>query len=306
MQTILGANGTIAKNLAKELLQYTNEIRLVSRNPVKINPGDQLLAADLTIRDQVEKAVAGSEIVYLTAGIKYNIKLWREQWPKIMHNVVGSCEKAGAKLVFFDNVYSYGKVSGKMTEETPYNPCSKKGEVRVQIANYLMDEVKKGNLKAQIARSADFYGPDNQTSFAHLLVFENLKKGKKAQWMVNSDQKHSLTYTPDASKATAILGNTESAYDQVWHMPTDPNALSGKELIKLVAEAMGKEARFTTMPRWMLRMAGLFIPEIGESMEMLYQYDSEYIFDSSKFDKAFDFKPTTYQEGVREVVADMM
>jgi nucleoside-diphosphate-sugar epimerase len=305
MQTILGANGTIAKDLAKELLAYTKDIRLVSRNPKKINADDQIFAADLNIRDQVEKAVEGSEIVYLTAGIKYNIKDWREQWPRIMENVVLSCEKAKARLLFFDNVYSYGRVDGKMTEETPYNPCSKKGEVRVKIANFLMDEVKKGNLQAQIARAADFYGPDNKTSFAHLLIFENLNKGKKAQWMVDSGKKHSLTYTPDASKATAILGNTESAYGQVWHLPTDPEALTGKEIMHLAAEALGKEPRSTTMPRWMLRMAGIFVPEIAESMEMLYQYDSDYLFDSSKFDKAFDFKTTTYQQGIQQVAESM-
>jgi nucleoside-diphosphate-sugar epimerase len=305
MQTILGSTGVIGRRLAVELLPYTTDIRLVSRNPKKINPGDQILQANLTNKEEIEKAVEGSEVVYLTAGIKYNIKDWREQWPVIMRNVVESCEKTGAKLVFFDNVYSYGKVIGKMTEETPYNPCSKKGEVRVKQVNYLMDEVKKGNLQAQIARSADFYGPDNRTSFAHILVFENLNKGKKAQWMVNSDVRHSLTFTPDASKATAILGNTESAYGQVWHMPTDPNAKTGKEIIAEVASALGKEARMTTMPRWMLRMAGLFIPEIKESMEMLYQYDSDYLFDSSKFEKAFDFNTTTYQEGIKQVVESM-
>ena len=31
-----------------------------------------------------------------------------------------------AKLIFFDNVYMYGKVNGIMTEETAFNPCSKK------------------------------------------------------------------------------------------------------------------------------------------------------------------------------------
>jgi hypothetical protein len=33
MQTILGANGTIASELSKHLPQYTDKIRQVSRNP---------------------------------------------------------------------------------------------------------------------------------------------------------------------------------------------------------------------------------------------------------------------------------
>jgi putative NADH-flavin reductase len=43
MQTILGAGGAIGNSLAKELLQYTPELRLVSRNPKKVNETDTLL-----------------------------------------------------------------------------------------------------------------------------------------------------------------------------------------------------------------------------------------------------------------------
>lgn len=32
------------------------------------------------------------------------------------------------------NVYMYGNVAGPMTENTPYAPCSKKGEIRTKIA----------------------------------------------------------------------------------------------------------------------------------------------------------------------------
>jgi len=38
---------------------------------------------------------------------------------------------------------------------------------------------------------------------------------------------------------------------------------------------------------------------------MLYQNDSDYLFDSSKFDKAFDFKATSYEQGVKETVRSM-
>jgi uncharacterized protein YbjT (DUF2867 family) len=52
-QTILGANGAIGIELAKALTTYTTDIRLVSRNPKKVNPNDMLFPADLTIREDV-------------------------------------------------------------------------------------------------------------------------------------------------------------------------------------------------------------------------------------------------------------
>src|SRR5437899_11987600 len=131
MQTILGASGAIGKGLARELKQYTNHIRLVSRNPRKINEDDELFAADLTKREMVFKAIEGSEVVYLVTGFEYNIKVWRATWPALVRNVIEACAQYSAKLVFFDNVYMYDvNAIGHMTEASPMNPPSKKGAVR--------------------------------------------------------------------------------------------------------------------------------------------------------------------------------
>jgi hypothetical protein len=95
-------------------------------------------------------------VVNLLVGLKYDVKVWRELWPRVIYNSIEACKRAKAKLIFFDNVYMYGKVTGRMTEETPFNPCSKKGEIRAQIATTLLNEFKTGNLQGLIVRSADF------------------------------------------------------------------------------------------------------------------------------------------------------
>lgn len=301
MQTILGSSGIIGKEVARELHRnYTKHIRLVARNPRAVNPTDVLFKADLTDEKQTFDAIKGSEVAYLTVGIRYSAKAWQEQWPKIMKNVINACMAHGSKLVFFDNVYSYGKVDGVMTEATPYNPCSKKGEIRLGVINMMMDEVQKGNLKALIARAPDFYGPDTPLSFVSAMVFQNYAKGKKAQWMGDVNRKHSFIFTPDAGKATAMLGNTETAFNQVWHLPTDPVTLTGREFIELSAKAFGVKSDFMVLKRWMVQMAGLFSPIIKESIEMLYQNEVDYVFDSSKFAKAFGFDPTRYEPGIIE------
>ncbi len=305
MQTILGAGGIIGKELAKSLPKYADRIRLVSRSPKTVNRTDEIFSADLLDIDQTMKAVEGSEVVYLTAGLPYKIKTWQSQWPIIIKNVIDACKTHNAKLVFFDNVYSYGHVNGWMTENTVMNPSSKKGAVRKKIAEMVMDEVGRGNFKAIIARAADFYGPNTPLSFVNVMVFDNFKKGKQAQWLVNDKVKHSLTYTPDAGKATAILGNTESAYNQVWHLPTDRNALTGKEFIEKVAKEFGLLPHYIVLSRRMVQMVGLFNGIVRESVEMLYQNDSDYLFDSGKFEEAFDFKATSYGQGIREAVKSL-
>ena len=305
MQTILGSSGVIGTELAKSLTQYTDKIRLVSRNPKRVNPNDQLVIADLTNAQQVLSAVEGSEVVYLTAGIQYKISEWQKQWPVIMKNVIDACKTHKSKLVFFDNVYTYGLVKGWMKEDTLVNPVSKKGEVRAQIAQMIMSEVERGNLDAIIARAADFYGPNTPLSFATVTVFHNLKKGKKAQWFLDANKKHSMTFTPDAGKATALLGNTKTAYNQIWHLPTDKNALTGKEFIEIAAKEFGVKPEYVVLKKWMIQLVGVFIPVVKESIEMLYQNEYDYLFDSSKFEKAFNFVPTSYKDGIAATVKSM-
>lgn len=303
MQTILGANGAIGKDLAKELKHYTDKIRLVSRNPKKVNETDELLATDLTVRDNVFKAVEGSEIVYLVIGFEYNINTWRQLWPALIRNVIDACIQYKAKLVFFDNVYMYDvNAIGHMTEEAPINPPSKKGQVRKQLVDMIFEAVNKKQIDALIARAADFYGPGINTSVVLETVYKNLKKGKKAQVLAAADKIHTYTYTPDAAKATAILGNTPDAYNQVWHLPTNPQKITGKQWVELFAKEANVAPKYMVVPKWMVKLTGLFMPIMKEIHEMLYQNDRDYFFDSSKFDKRFNFTPTSYEEGVKQVV----
>ncbi len=303
MQTILGGNGTIGSLLAKELMAYTDRIRLVSRNPRKVNEKDELFPADLSDTSQVDAAIKGSEIVYLVIGFDYNIDIWRANWPKLMRATLDACIKYKAKLVFFDNMYMYDiHEIGHMTEDSKINPPSKKGMVRKEVAEMLLNDAQSGKLDALIARSADFYGPDNDKSFITEMIYKNIKKGKSSNWFMKADKKHSLTYTPDAAKATVILGNTVTAYNQVWHLPTDRNALTGKEIVALFAAEMNVPDKVMVLPKWMIKLIGIFIPIMKEMPEMMYQYDRDYIFDSQKFNKAFNFETTSYQKGIKDTV----
>jgi nucleoside-diphosphate-sugar epimerase len=303
MQTILGSNGAIGTELAKSLTAYTNKIRLVSRTPKKVNDYDSLFPADLTRRDEVFKAVAGSEVVYVTVGFDYNTKVWQALWPPLMQNVLDACAEHGAKLVFFDNVYAIGKEHlHHITEESPISPCSKKGEVRAQVDKMVLAAMEKGAVPAIIARSADFFSHQRDKSMLMITVYDNMVKGKSAQWFRNAKVKHSMTYCPDAAKGTAMLGNTPKAYNQVWNLPCDKNTLTGEEWVKLFAKVMGKSDKYSVLPGWAIKGIGLFVPIMKELYEMSYQFDTDYFLDSTKFEKYFKYKPTTNEEAVRQTV----
>jgi nucleoside-diphosphate-sugar epimerase len=306
VQTILGSGGGIGVPLARELRNYTDQIRLVSRNPKKVNDTDQLFPADVSDLSQVDKAIAGSEIVYITIGFEYNLKVWKKTWPPFMAQVISSCIKHNTKLVFFDNVYMYDRSSIPfMTETSQINPPSEKGKVRQILREMVMSEVEKGKLTALIARAADFYGPENKNSALTIMVADNLMKGKKAQVLGSLDKIHTYTYTPDAAKATALLGNTSDAYNQEWHVPTTKEKLTTQQWIDLIAKELNTETKIQSVPTFMLHLLGIFVPIMREFPEMLYQYEQDYIFDSSKFEKRFGIISTSPEEGIKKLVISL-
>ena len=303
MQTILGSGGAIGTELARALRIYTTDIRLVSRNPVKVDKNDQVFAADLRVKEEVFKAVQGASVAYLTVGLAYDHKIWQRDWPLIMENVIEACLKHQTKLVFFDNIYMYeGSHLNQIMETHKIAPPSKKGLVRAQLTKQLWRSVKEKGLEALIARSADFYGPNLKNSLLGELVIHPLRQGKTASWLVSDRFKHSFTYTVDAASATALLGNRKEAYGHSWHLPTAKNPPSGSEWIQMVAGELGVRPRKRILGKKLVSALGLFKPMIKETAEMLYQYDKDYVFNSDKFEKHFAFQPTSYEDGIKEVL----
>ena len=303
MYTILGAGGSVSNELVKLLSARNLPFRTVSRHLSPTPGAADSRAADLTRHEQTLDAVAGSDVVFLLVGLQYDHKLWAEQWPRIIDNAVDACKRARAKLIFFDNVYMYGKVHGTMTEETPYHPASRKGEIRARIASSLINEWKSGEVIAMIARAADFYGPAAKNGMANALVFDPLSKGQKAMCLVSDALPHSYTYVPDCAQALLTLAETPSAWNQTWHMPTAPNPLTGREFILAAAESMSIAPKYRILSRSMVKLFGFVKPVVGEIHEMLYQNDSPYLFDSTKYARAFGFSGTPYADGIRATAA---
>ena len=305
MQTILGGGGPIGLDLARILPDYTDKVRIVGRNPRPVTPNNEVYVANLLDSDEAAGAVAGSDIAYLTVGLPYTASVWEAQWPTVMRNAIDACRANGSKLVFFDNIYMYDRDHlSPMDEDTPVRPTTRKGAVRAKIADMLMEAVEKGEIDALIARCADFYGPGRQNnSVLTQTVFERLAAGKSAQWLLSVDHIHSFTYTPDASLATAMLGNTADAYGQVWHLPTASEPPTGMEWIEMIAGELEVEPRVHVASNLMLTAVGLFSPTLRELKEMAYQYDRDYDFRSEKFNQRFDFSPTQYGTGIKAVVA---
>ncbi|MCA8023456.1 SDR family oxidoreductase [Burkholderia metallica] len=300
MQTILGANGQIATELARELRRvHTGDIRLVSRNPRKVNDTDSLVSANLLDASQTAQAVKGSSIVYFTAGLPPDTQLWETQFPVMLKNALDACRAEGARFAYFDNTYMYPQNNRLQTESTPFAPVGRKGKVRAAMASMVLEEMARADIPVLIGRAPEFYGPGKTQSFTNALVIDKLKAGKKPKVPLRDDTRRTLIWTPDASRALATLANTPDAFGQTWHLPCCDDRPTYREFIDMASNAFGRKPAYSIVGKWAFLAAGLFSPQVREIRELLPRYEQDNLFDSTKFKQRFPaFKVTTYREGL--------
>lgn len=303
MQTVLGSNGQIGQEVAKEIYRkYSKKIRLVGRHPKKIHPTDELISADLMDFEQTKTAIDGSDIVYFTVGLPMDSSLWEANFLIIMENVIAACKLYGSKLVFFDNTYMYPKDSEPQTETTPFIPIGRKSIVRAKMAEMVLSEIHNHELDAVICRAPEFYGPDKTQSITNTMFLDKIKEDKTASIPINSSCQRSLIWTPDASRAMVLIANTPSAYNQTWHLPCD-KPYSYNELKQIAEKVLNKKVKVRVIREWQFNLIKPFNKSIQELSELLPRYRQDNLFVSDKFKKQFpDFKITTIEEGLSIVL----
>lgn len=294
--------GRLGSEIVETLKQKNIPYRILSTNKTD---DPQSHAVDALDKDALIAATKDLSHVYVTIGLPYKIKVWQEKWPIIIANVIEAAKANKFKIIFFDNVYLYGPVplQNPITEEHTVSPPSKKGLVRKQLVEMLLEAHKNGGIELLIGRSPDFYGPGVINSLLYVSAIQNMLKGKPVQFVGNPDTKHNYLYVQDAARALVTLALDTSAYGQTWHLPTNKATLTTRELLKLAADELNIELKVQVLSPAALTVLQLFIPILKEVREMTYQTTDVYNFSSDKFMKAYpDFAITSYEEGIKQTM----
>ena len=303
LDVVLGT-GALGRAVADELLGRGRRVRLVNRSGrlVAPPPGALLRAADLTDAASAQAACAEAGTVYLCANVPYTD--WREKWPPLAAGILEGAARAGARLVYGDNLYSYGPVDGPLREDLPAAATGTKGRVRAGIAARFLDAHRAGRVRVTIGRASDFYGPwATDSSLLGSRVVPAALAGGIGQVIGDVDQPHTFTFIRDYARGLATLGAREEAFGQLWHVPS-AETTTQRELLRLVWEEAGAGVpRFRAAPGWLVRALGLFSPMMRELAEMLYEWERPYVVDHSKFERAFGAATTPHREAIRETVA---
>jgi hypothetical protein len=234
----------------------------------------------------------------------YDARVWAELVPRYMDNLIAAAARAGARLVVLDNVYMLGRPGGRpLDEETPPNPCSRKGEIRARAAERLFEAHHRGDVLATTGRASDYYGPGGTLTHLGDPFWRPALAGKTARVLVNPDAIHTYHYIPDVAAGLATLGCAEAdVYGRVWMLPCAP-AESMRELVARFSRKLGREIRLAGLPRWLVKAVGAFVPLVREVGEMLYQWDEPFVINDRRFRERFRQGPTDVDEAAAATVA---
>jgi nucleoside-diphosphate-sugar epimerase len=303
LSVVFGA-GQVGSTLARILVERGDEVRVVKRSAGDIPSGVQPLLGDAADLKFCIAAAEGATAVYHCMNPPYNAELWANLVPRYMANLIEASARAGARLVALDNVYMLGKPNGKaLTDDTPMNPCSRKGEIRARAAQALFDAHRRGDVRATEGRASDFYGPGGRLTSVGDYFWPRVLKQRSAQVIANPDMVHTYHYIPDVAAGLATLGSApDDAFGKPWMLPCRP-AETFRDLVRRLEQPLGTPIRLAVVPGWVQMAMAVFVPVLRETREMQYQWEEPFVIDDSRFRERFGAVPEDADRAAAATVA---
>ena len=290
---VLGA-GPVGRAIVNSLAQRHIDAVVITRSGTEV-PGATAARIDVRDTDALAGALAGADVVYQASQPEYH--RWPQEFPALQASVVNAAKRSGSTFVAVDNLYGYAPSAKPLTEDLPQAATTRKGRTRADMWRALEVEWKAGNLKVTSGRASDFFGPFALGSQVGDRYFESLLAGKKAETFGDPNALHTYTYVADFGEALVRLALDERSLGRAWHVPNAPTVTNGQFLARAAA-IVGVEAKSVKRTAFQLRLAGLFIPPAREIIEMLYEFEHDFVVDHSAYAATFGDHATPLDESL--------
>jgi nucleoside-diphosphate-sugar epimerase len=302
LHVVLGASGGLGSAVVWQLVRQGQRIRAVSRSAERVDLGHRIevVQGDITDPALMRSICQGASVIYHCANAPY--PEWTQALPPMMDAVITAAETSGAKVVYGDNLYMYGRVSGAITPDLPDRANGKKGLVRSKIAAQLMAAHRSGRIQATIGRASDFFGPGVLNSMMGEVVFQALVEEKPLNLIGKLDVLHTYTFIEDFAKGLVTLGAHEAALGEIWHIPSAETITTRQFLDLMFAEGRYIPKLRIATPL-MLNFLGLFSPMLRELQEISYEFEQPFVVDHQKYARVFGGNSTPHREAIRKTIS---
>lgn len=284
---ILGANGRLG--CAAALAFDATGWRV--RAQVRHEPSPQLPSAAHVLRmgltDAAEIAASAADASVVVHAVNPVYTRWEAEALPALKVGLEVAARLHAHFMLPGNVYNFGAgMPPVLREDTPQQPNTRKGEIRVQMETLMAQRASAGGFATSVLRAGDFFGASTGT-WLDLVIVKSLRAGKLV-YPGPMDLPHAWAYLPDLARAFVRVAAQKPANGvSTWHF--QGHTLTGAELltaIETAAAGLGmvrpQGYRHGRMPWSVIRAGGLLVPMWREVATMSYLWTVPHRLDGSR------------------------
>src|SRR6202166_2025311 len=297
---VLGATGGIGGEVARQLLDAGWDTRALHRRaaqPVEQRNGITWIRGDAMNRDDVMAAANGCSVI-VHAVNPPGYRRWSELVLPMLDNTIAAARSVGATIVLPGTIYNFGPDAfPTLTEESPQQPVTRKGAIRVEMERRLLAGGNSG-ARVLILRAGDFFGPQAANNwFSQGLV----KPGRPVSAGSHPGRRgvgHQWSYLPDVARTMIELLARRDSLDafSAFHMAGNWDA-DGSQMTqsiqRVVAHRTGKEPRTSAFPWWLISLASPLVTTFREMREMRYLWREPLRMDNARLIAVLGREPHT-------------
>jgi nucleoside-diphosphate-sugar epimerase len=274
---VIGVTGSIGREVAAVLMSRGWQVRALHRNPAEaiatsaLRQSVQWIKGDAMQLNDVVGAARGTTLIVHAAN-PANYRNWRGLALPMLDNTIAAAKGSNARILLPATVYNFGEDAPQLLKEnSPQNPRSRKGQVRVEMELKLQKASLYG-VRSLVVRAGDFFGPGAGNSWLTRGMTSSSALLRSVFYPGPPSAGHSWAYLPDLAESMARLIESEhpmSAYEVVhfrghWFE-------RGADIAELVCRVRGTNSkRIKPFPWWAIKLASPFVGVFHEMLEMRY------------------------------------
>ena len=222
-------------------------------------------------RDDVVRAASGVALI-VHAVNPPGYRNWGTLVLPMIDNTIAAAETSGARILMPGTIYNYGvEVFDTVTEDSPQQPATVKGRIRVQLEQRLEAATGRGT-QVILVRAGDFFGPGAKQQLVCPSRHQARRPGQINHRAISPGVGHQWAYLPDVAETMVQLvarADELPAFAR-FHMEGFWDH-DGEQLAQSIRRVTGKaNLPVKRFPWWMLRLAKPFVPVFRELLEMRY------------------------------------
>jgi nucleoside-diphosphate-sugar epimerase len=255
---ILGPSGRFARHTAAALAADGWTLRRFDRT-----------------RDSLDEAARGVELI--VNGWNPLYPRWAAELPALTARLIAAARSSGATLLQPGNVYVFGLgAPERFAADTPHAATNPLGRLRAETEARLRD----AGIPVILVRAGDFLDTGPSGNWFDAIIARHIARGRIA-YPGGLDVPHAWAFLPDLGRAAAALAARRHDLAQFQDVPFPGYTLTGRDLARTLARALGTPVEARRMAWWPIRLASPVWPMGRGLLEMRYLWDQPHRLDGA-------------------------